>query len=78
MLFGVFDRRLLQQPHGRELDARLGLALEQVQHERHRRGNHARQEERRQKGQHGYSDLALADRYDSSAISSGSRVLSSW
>jgi hypothetical protein len=46
-----------------------------VQHQRHRGGNHPGKEKRRQKGQHGYSDLALADRYDNSAISSGSRVL---
>jgi hypothetical protein len=31
----MLDRRLLEQAHRRELHARLGLPLQQVQHDRH-------------------------------------------
>jgi hypothetical protein len=58
-LLGVLHRRLFQQLDRRELDAGLGLALQQVQHDRQRRGGRTGQE---QGGQEAHSARALVDR----------------
>jgi hypothetical protein len=53
----VLDRRLLEQLHGGELHARLGLPLQQVQHDRHGGQGGAGEEEGRQERQHQRSTL---------------------
>ncbi len=72
----MLDRRVLQHPHGGELDARLRLAPQQVQHDRHGGRQGAGEKERREERHQKSRDLV--DRYASSASSSGWDVSSRW
>ena len=54
----VLDGRALEERHGRELHARFGLALQQVEHERHGGSGRPGEEQRGEKGQHQSGHLA--------------------
>ena len=56
----LLHRRALQQADRRKIDHDFGLAMEQVQQDRHRRRDGADQEQRRQKGHARTSEHALA------------------
>ncbi len=66
---------VFQQRDRRKAHTVFGMALEEVQHDRHDRRHSADEKQRRQECH--YAVLDLVDRYASNAISRGSLVLSS-